>query len=211
MLQKPIRLLARRHGLGMLVLLAFVFVPMWGMSAETRVDENSRAGRYSKVFIGASFSLFSPSQSDFRDIYQPLIVHPQIRVGYFLSSRVYVFSTFDFFSLDGKTPKWEMDTRLTQRILSLGAGFRKEISGKISASGALSLVYLAYKEKIQALTEENSSGCPGFSLESALYYNFSQKIMGMTCLSYMHAQKTGNDITAKFGGFRLGLGALYCF
>jgi hypothetical protein len=211
MLQKPIRLLARGHGLGMLVLLAFVLVPMRGMSAETRVDENSRAGRYSKVFIGVSFNLFSPSQSDFRDIYRPIIVHPQIRAGYFISPKAYVFSTFDFFTLNGKTPEWQMDARLTQRILSLGAGYRTEISGKISASGALSGVYLSYQEEIPAIAVKDSSSCLGFAIESALDYRFGNKIRGITCLSYTNVQKTHNEVTAKFGGFRLGMGVLYCF
>jgi hypothetical protein len=211
MLLKPMHLMERRHGLGMFVLLVFLLFPVWGLGAETKVAGGSHAARFSKIFAGMSFSLFSPSQSEFREIYKPIIVHPQIRVGYFFSPRVYIFSTFDFFSLNGKTPEWEMDTKLTQRIFSLGAGYRKEISGKISASGALSLVYLAYKEEIQTLAMENSSNCLGFSLEGAIYYKFSRKIKGITCLSYSVAQKTSDDVTAKFGGFRLGIGALFCF
>lgn len=201
----------RRYGIVLLVLMTFLLFPVWGMGAATEAAGDFHAVRFSKVFAGLSCNFFYPSQSDFRDIYKSIIVHPQIRVGYFFSPAIYVFSAFDFLSLNGKTPEWEMNTKLTQMIFSLGAGYLKEISGKIDVSGALSLIYLEYKEEIQTLTMENSSNCLGFSLEGAIYYKFSRKIKGITCLNYSLAQKTSDDVTTKFGGFRLGIGALYCF
>jgi len=210
MLQKPMHLSMSGHGFVWLALLAIVLVPARGMGAQRGGDENSLVKPYSRVFAGVSVILFSPTQATFREVYRPVIVHPQIRVGYFLSPGAYVFSTFDMFSLNGKTPDWQLDARLSQWSVALGAGYRKDVSGKISLSGAVGAVYLAYQEEIQALAAKNSSGCLGFVVEGALYYQFGKKIRGITCLSYTNAQKTSADITAKFGGFRLGIGALAC-
>lgn len=211
MLRRPMRLSSRVRSAAMFVLLAVFLSPARGVGAEEGTDRRADDVHCGNVFAGVSLNLFYPSASDFRDIYRSLIVYPQIRAGVFVSPAMYVFSTLDYSSLSGRTPEWELETRLSQWILALGAGYRKGISERFSASAALSLVYLAYREEIRALAVENSSSCLGISVEGALYHQFSARIRGMTCLSYTHAQKAGNDITVRFGGFRLGIGALYCF
>jgi hypothetical protein len=200
-------LLKRSQGLFVFIWLALALLPLRGTGAQ----EGSRGARDRGVFAGLAIVLFSPCQSDFRDMYGPVIVHPQVRVGYFFSPGFFAFSTFEFFAVSGKTPELQLDSKLDQRVFSLGAGYRKKISAKLDGSAALSLLRLDWKERVQALDMENSSSCLGCSLEGALYCRFGQKIRGITSLSYMLVQKTIADVKARLGGFRLGFGALYFF
>ncbi len=157
-------------------------------------------------FADISLNLFSNSDSDFKDAYKSSIMVPEINIGYFITDSLYVFGGYEFYKVDGKTPGWDFELNMDQKILSFGAGYNKGLSEKLGISGEFGVVSISYTEKLIDLELENKSSCIGFRLRTKLQYNISDMIGLYIKLGYTIAKDTIDNIDNNFGGLSTGLG-----
>ncbi len=168
-------------------------------------------GAEKNLFIDISVNIFFPSDSDFKNIYSNSVTIPEINLGYYLTSELYVFGGMGFSSIKGKTPEWGFDLKMSQNIFSLGGGYFKELSEKLGLSGQLALAYISYNEELTSLGMSNKSNCLGFRLSTLLQYKISKHISLAFKLGYMAAKDTIDDLTSNFGGLNTGLGIIFLF
>ncbi len=182
-----------------IIVLSLLFIPSIVKSAEK--------GFYADV----SISLFSNSDTEFKEAYKSSIMIPEINIGYFFSKSLYVFSGFEFYKADGNTSEWDFNLNMDQKIFSFGAGYFKEFSKKLGLSGELGIVSISYIEKLIDLALENKDSCTGFRMRAKLHYKISDLIGVYLKLGYTIAKNTIDDLENNFGGISTGIGAEFFF
>jgi len=189
----------RNFGVIILVVIAFVFLP-------SMVN-----GEKKDFFADFSINFFSNSNADFRDEYRSLVMVPEISIGVFFSNKLYIFGGFELFKVKGKTPEWNLDLEMKQRIFSLGTGYFHSFSKKMGLRGEFGIVSVSYTEKLLALKLENKGSCIGFRLNTKLQYKISSLTDLYFKLGYTIAKDTVGDTKNNFGGFSTGFGVNFSF
>lgn len=164
-----------------------------------------------RFFIGLSINSFYPSNSEFKTIYKESVMIPEVSVGFFLLEKLYFFGGYEFYKVEGKTPQWDLNSEMDQKILSFGAGYFIDLSEKLGLSAELGMVSISYTEKLIDFELENKSSCTGFRLGSKLQYKISSLIGFNLSLGYTIIKDEIDDISTDFGGLRLGIGAKISF
>jgi hypothetical protein len=187
----------------------FVMACFLGLPSSLQAETNSNSDK--GFFVDLSLNYFFPSDADFKDIYKESLMIPFIGAGYHFSRNFYIFGGFEFYSIEGKTPVWDFNTKMTQNVISFGGGYFKDLSEKVGISGELGLVFINYTEEITDLNLENKDNCMGFRLGTKLQYQLSDLISLALKIGYTIAKDTIDDFTTNFGGLHTGLGLLFIF
>jgi hypothetical protein len=157
-----------------------------------------------KVMIVASFNLVFPADSNFRDTYSSSVILPEIKAGYRISKKIFIWAGFGLLSKDGTTPVLEEEASSSQNFLSLGAGCLKDLSEKLKLSIEAGLCTVFYSE--EALGEELSGTAFGFRIDAGLLYHLSKQFFLSLSAGYIFSTDKVEGVSIKPGGVRAGIG-----
>jgi len=184
--------------------LLIVFILVLLLSTTVMAGEKS-------FFADLSFNSFSNSDSEFKDVYKSSIMVPQIIVGYFFSDNLYAFAGFEFYKVDGKTPKVGFDVNMNQKNFLFGGGYSYKLSDKLNINGELGILSISYTETLEILNLENKGSCVGFLIGTKLKYGITDKLSSYLKLTYYIAKDNLDDIDINFGGLNIGIGIRILF
>jgi opacity protein-like surface antigen len=157
--------------------------------------------KFSATLLG---SLLIPADSGYKDVYGKSGFYPELKAGYALSDRFYLWAAYGFLGKKGETPVLKLEAKSNQHFLSLGAGYRGMLSGNLGYEAALGLMMVSYKE--EAMETSASGTAFGFRADAGLTYALSGPVFAVAELGYLYASDKVEGETVKPGGFKAGLG-----
>lgn len=157
------------------------------------------------VSVSASINYFGHADSNYADVYGNGALMPELQLHVAVGENFFAGAAVGFFSQSGETPVLEMEATSNQTVIFLGGGYRSMVSDKTGFLFKAGLVDVIYKE--EALGLEATGSVIGAGFGTALTVSLTEKIFGQVQLGYIIASKEIDGETAKFGGFKAGLGA----
>lgn len=163
-----------------------------------------------KFFVSAGAAAVFPIDSSYRDFYGQLQVSPELKAGFNVFKRVYLWLGYSFFNASFTDPVLSEKASGGQQFLAFGAGWETRPKRRLQFDFSAALVLAALREK--ALGETVRKFTPGFHLGAGARYFVSKKIFINMALSFLGARitlaETENTLGGerKLGGVRLGAG-----
>lgn len=157
------------------------------------------------ISVSAAVNYFGHADTNYADVYGSGAVMPELQVHFSIGEKFFAGAAAGFFSQSGETPVLQAEATSNQTILFLGGGYRTMISDNMGFLIKLGLVDVIYKE--EALGLEATGSAIGAGIGTALLISLSEKIFGQVQLGFITASKDIDGETAKFGGFKAGIGA----
>lgn len=177
------------------VLFVMVFLLLWG-------QEKGFAGDRLTVVVSGNY--LAPWDKDFKDFYGKGHLYPEVKAGFKIFRRLYLWAGYGLFSVKGETAVLNLEAKSTQNFLSGGVGYLFNLGPKIDYKGEAGVVRVGYKE--EAMGEEASDSALGFRLDNALVYHLSRTFSVEISVGFLTASDTLNDLPVKLGGFKTGIG-----
>lgn len=151
-----------------------------------------------------SGSILFPGDSGYKDVYGKSAFFPELKAGYALSEKLFVWAGYGFLYKKGETPVLKLEAKSSQHFLSLGAGYRGMLSASLGYEAGVGLVLVAYKE--EAMSTSASGTAFGFRADAGLTYALTGPVFALAEVGYLYASDKVNGETVKPGGFKAGLG-----
>ncbi len=145
-----------------------------------------------------------PGDSGYKDVYGKSAFFPELKAGYALSEKIFVWAGYGFLYKKGETPVLKLEAKSSQHFLSLGAGYRGKLAGQLGYEADLGLMIVAYKE--EAMETSASGTAFGFRVDAGLTYVLFGPVFAVADVGYLYASEKVNGETIKPGGFKAGLG-----
>jgi len=149
-------------------------------------------------------NLLVPGDSGYKDVYGKSVFYPEIKAGYALSDKLFVWAGYGFLGKKGETPVLKLEAKSSQHFFSVGAGYCGVLSGKLGYEADLGLMIVAYKE--EAMETSASGTAFGFRVDAGLTYALFGPVFAAAEVGYLYASDKVNGETIKPGGFKAGLG-----
>ncbi|MCP5108112.1 MAG: hypothetical protein GY950_32290 [bacterium] len=160
--------------------------------------------RGERALITISGNYLAPADTGFKDIYSSGIFYPELKVGYKIARKVYVWVGYGFFSATGETPVLLREAKAKQYFLSGGLGYMFNISRKLDYMGELGVLSVRYEE--ESLGEKLTDSAIGIRIKNGLIYRLNRTFFLEISLGYLTASDTIENFSIKLGGLRTGLG-----
>lgn len=157
-----------------------------------------------KFIVSISANSLIPADSYFKDTYKNSILYPKLRAGVKAFRDFYIWGSYGFFSVEGKTPNLQLDAKSTQNFISFGVGYLFSMSKAISLDAAIGGSYINYTEEAMGL--EVSGSKLGFCVEGGISYNIGKHFFTRLSVDYLAASDTVEGVDIKLGGFTAGIG-----
>ena len=145
-----------------------------------------------------------PGDSGYKDVYGKSAFFPELKAGYALSDRFYLWAGYGFLGKKGETPVLKLEAKSSQHFLSLGAGYRGKLTAQLGYEADLGLMIVAYKE--EAMETSASGTAFGFRADAGLTYALTGPVFAVAELGYLYSSDKVEGETVKPGGFKAGLG-----
>jgi len=170
------------------------------------------AGRF---FVSAGAAAVFPIDSSYRDFYGQVQVSPELKAGFNVFKRVYLWLGYSFFAASFTDPVLAEKASGGQHFLAFGAGWETRPGRRLQFDFSAAMVLAALREK--GLGETVREFTPGFQLVAGARYFVAKKIFITMALSFLGARitlaETENTLGGerKLGGVRLGVGLGFRF
>jgi len=149
-------------------------------------------------------SLLVPGDAGYKDVYGKSMFYPEIKAGYALSEKIFIWAGYGFLCRKGETPVLKLEAKSSQHFFSLGAGYCGILSEKLGFEADLGLVMVSYKE--EAMQTSASGTAFGFRADAGLTYALFGPVFAVAELGYLYSSDKVEGETVKPGGFKAGLG-----
>ena len=179
----------------LLVLMLMVFLVVLGKG-------NGFAG--DRFMVAASANYMIPGDEEFRNFYGKGQFYPELKAGFKVSGRFYLWAGYGWFSAKETTPVLNLEAKAKQQFLSAGVGYLFKISSKLDYKVEAGLFHVSYKE--EALGMEISDSAIGFRLDNAVTFYMNQSLFVEISLAFLTASDTIENRSIKLGGFKTGIG-----
>ena len=177
------------------VLMLMVFLVVLGKG-------NGFAG--DRLMVAASASYMSPGDEDFKNFYGKGQFYPELKVGFKVSQRFYLWAGYGWFSAKETTPVLNLEAKAKQQFLSAGLGYLFKISSKFNYNVEAGLFFVNYKE--EALGAEISDSTTGFRLDNGVRFYMNQRLFVEISLAFLTASDVIENRSIKLGGSKTGIG-----
>lgn len=157
-----------------------------------------------KGLVILSTSYFGYTDSRHKEVYSSGNIYPEIKAAMKIYRDFYVWGRYGFLTANGVTPILEEAAKLNYHHISIGGGYKGNLSKKLDYLVELGLLYVNYRET--AMGEEISGSSVGFRLGGGLIFNISKVLFTEVSLGYLHTNDEVEDITLKLGGIKAGIG-----
>jgi hypothetical protein len=178
-----------------LVLMLMVFLVVLGKG-------NGFAG--DRFMVAASANFISPGDEEFRNFYGKGQFYPELKAGFKVSGRFYLWTGYGWFSAKGTTPVLNLEAKAKQQFLFAGLGYLFKISSKFDYNVEVGLFLVSYKE--EALGIEISDSAVGLRLDNGVTFYINQRLFIEISLAFLTASDTIENRSLKLGGFKTGIG-----
>lgn len=179
----------------LLVLVLMVFLVALGKG-------NGFAG--DRFMVSASANYMVPGDEDFKNFYGKGQFYPELKAGFKVSGRFYLWAGYGWFSAKETTPVLNLEAKANQQFLSAGVGYLFKISSKLDYKVEAGLFRVSYKE--EALGDEVSDSAVGLRLNNGVTFYMNQGLFVEISLAFLTASDTIEDRSIKLGGFKTGIG-----
>jgi hypothetical protein len=177
------------------VLMLVVFLVVWGKGNGFAAD---------RLMIAASANYFSPGDENFKDFYGKGQFYPELKAGFNVSPKLYLWAGYGWFSAKGTTPVLNLETKAKQQFLSAGLGYRFNVSSIFAYKIEAGLFFVSYKE--EGLGAEVSDSAVGLRLDNGIIFRMNRSVFVEFSLGFLTASDTIDDIPVKLGGLKAGIG-----
>ncbi len=159
------------------------------------------------IQINGNYILFS--DDDYKKVYSDATFFPELKIGYLIYKKIYVWTSFGILSATGDIEELDEEAKSNQTYMKLCIGYRGIIGKKLGYSMDIGGFLAKYKE--EAFGEINSDSAIGFSTGISLNYNFTKRLYFVLGLSYMTAKDSIADKSFKIGGINSFIGIGFRF
>ncbi len=149
------------------------------------------------------------SDDDYKNVYSDATFYPELKIGYLVYKKIYVWTSFGILSTIGNIEELDVEAKSNQTYMKLGLGYRGLISKKLGYSMDVGGFLAKYKE--EAFGETNSDSAMGFSIGINVNYNISKHLYSEFGISYMTAKDSIADKSFKIGGINSFIGIGFRF
>jgi len=157
-----------------------------------------------RFIFSVSGNYLLPSDKTFKDIYGKGLFYPELKAGFKVFKRLYLWVGYGFFSVNGTTLVLGREAKSDQKFLSGGAGYILHITKKFDYKIELGLFQASYKE--ESMGEELSDSAIGLRIDGGVIFNLGRIFYVEISLGYLEASDTIKNFKVKLGGFRTGIG-----
>ncbi|NIM16940.1 MAG: outer membrane beta-barrel protein [Candidatus Aminicenantes bacterium] len=157
-----------------------------------------------RLMIVASANYFSPGDKDFKDFYGKGQFYPELKAGFKVSPKLYLWAGYGWFSAKETTPVLNLEAKAKQQFLSAGLGLLLKISSTFDYKVEAGLFFVSYKE--EALGAEVSDSAIGLRLDNGVTFHMTRHLFVEFSIGFLTASDTIDDITVKLGGLKAGIG-----
>ncbi|MGB2964897.1 MAG: hypothetical protein WBB69_13025 [Anaerolineales bacterium] len=175
--------------------LIFIITVLWVASSISYAEK--------LMFSVSGHSLF-PADSNFKDVYKNSILYPELRAGVKVFKDIYLWGSYGFFSVEGKTPNFQLEAKSTQNFISFGVGYLLSVTKSISLDAAVGGSFINYKE--EAMSLEVTGSKLGLRFDGGLMYSIGKLFFARLSAGYMTASDSVEGVEIKLGGISAGLG-----
>jgi len=191
------------------IIIILLILPVSAKAEKT--TENSSSFFSKGFYIDIAMNGLYPLDSDYRDIYKSFVIYPEIGAGFILSKHFYIFGDFGFYKVEGSTPEWDFALEMSQKLISAGGGYLKQLSDKFGVSVDLGLTYIMFDEKLETIDIENSGNSLGFFIGGKGYYCISKPLNLILKIKYSNVSEDTEYESVNFGGLTCGFGLMFNF
>ncbi len=185
-----------RKTIGFVLILLFTFFQFAGSKL---VDNKTQKFN---IQINGNYILFS--DADYKKVYSKGTFYPELKIGYLIYKKIYIWSSFGILSAIGNITVLDDEAKSNQTYIKLGLGYRGIISKKLGYSMELGGCLAKYEE--EAFGETNSDSATSFSIGLNIDYNFSKHLYSELGISYMTATDSIGNKSFKIGGINSFIG-----
>ncbi len=119
------------------------------------------------------------------------------------STHMFIYSEYDYFSIEGRTLIFQENTKSTQNYFFGGIGYSQRITNLISLESYIGGVFISYKE--EALGKTINNNCLGTELGIGIEFKINILLIN-TNLGYIIANDEINNNEVKLSGIKSTIG-----
>ena len=162
----------------------------------------------SKFMVTASGNLFFSSAASYRQIYGQTFM-PEIKISGLVYKNISVWGACGFISKNGLIEEVNEPAKISQTMLSFGAGYVHKLSASLRLRGELGLTFISFKEEALEATLKGSG--LGWKIGATCDYFIWKKVFATLGASFSQAGDEVETGKVKLGGFLLGVGLGFAF
>ena len=162
-----------------------------------------------KFMVTAGANLFFSSAASYRQIYGNAVFMPEIKITRLVSGNISVWGACGLISRHGLIAEVNEPARISQTLLSFGAGYAVRLNDRLRLRAEAGLIYISFKE--EALEETLKGSGLGWKMGSNLDYFFFDKMFATLGAAFSQASDEVQTGKVKLGGFQLGAGLGFAF
>jgi hypothetical protein len=161
-----------------------------------------------RFLVSAGAAAVWPIDSGYRDFYGAVQFSPELKAGYRVFKRFYLWLGYSFFASSYTVPVLLDEAGVSQHFLALGAGWETRRIRRLQFDFFAALTLAAFREK--AFEETVKDFAPGLQVGAGARYFVSRTVFIGTAISFSAARITladganSLDGTRQLGGLRLG-------
>ena len=159
------------------------------------------------IRVEAKFSLFSPSEEAYRDIYGGgLTFGGEVNMAVWNNLEAWV--GVNFFNKKGEMTYTQEEIKLNITPITVGARYAYPVNEKIAVYGGLGLAYFIYGEEIPPLEDVSESGL-GFVIKAGGFMRVKSGLFVDAFIKYSTCKVEPADYKVNIGGIEVGIGIGY--
>lgn len=162
----------------------------------------------SKFMVTAGGNLFFSSAASYRQIYGQAFM-PEIKISGLVYKNISVWGACGFIAKNGLIEEVNEPAKISQTMISFGAGYVHKLSASLRLRGELGLTFISFKEEALEATLKGSG--LGWKIGANLDYFFWKKLFATLGASFSQANDEAETGKIKLGGFTLGVGLGFAF
>ena len=185
-----------KKGLKLILLMLLMFFSFSLLSPGAEMPD-------SKFMVTASGNLFFSSAASYRQIYGQTFM-PEIKISGLVYKNISVWGACGFISKNGLIEEVNEPAKISQTMLSFGAGYVHKLSASLRLRGELGLTFISFKEEALEATLKGSG--LGWKIGATCDYFIWKKVFATLGASFSQAGDEAETGKIKLGGFLLGVG-----
>lgn len=180
------------------------FIILFMMVLMASFSMNDLAAIRGRLMVTGYANYLRPSDDGFRDIYGSRVSFFEVKAGFMLFRRVYLWGGYGAFSKEGKTPVLGLDAESKQRLYSGGLGYMQRLFPRINWKIEAGVLKVNYEE--QSLGVVLSDSAVGFRVDTGVFFRLGHLFIAEITVGYLSASDTIGDVSIKLGGLKTGVG-----